>query len=423
MSVFVELPSSVVDSEGREFALREELSSGGQGAVFRTQFSTDLVKVLFEGNDARETIAHVRRMPLAGLSLARPMSLLESTSGYTLQFQRDMDVVRSLKYAHIQSTRDWWVNSGGMKRRLWMAVRIASIFEQIHARGLVYGDVSSRNIMASTDSSFDEVALIDLDNLSYVGEMEKSHLWTPQYSAPEVAQAGEAFSFSSDSFSLAIVLFELLTSVHPFMDGMKVKQAGTESPYYRTAEQNDVSSVLDKNSDNAVISVPVQSFQDLIEPNLLEAFRRTFEEGRRSKTMRVTAGQLRLFLVRAALAVIDCEKCDWSYSRVIHQRCPDCDNRGTPLKLLLECSGVSSSGFEIWTNTREKSIDLALLFPKLLKLEPVRGSYTIKVLEIGNRIRVLPINQNLIEVARSVEEMEVAQIKGLGEIALRVSRT
>jgi hypothetical protein len=207
------------------------------------------------------------------------------------------------------------------------------------------------------------------------------------------------------------------------MDGMKVKQAGTESPYYRTAEQNDVSSVLDKNSDNAVISVPVQSFQDLIEPNLLEAFRRTFEEGRRSKTMRVTAGQLRLFLVRAALAVIDCEKCDWSYSRVIHQRCPDCDNRGTPLKLLLECSGVSSSGFEIWTNTREKSIDLALLFPKLLKLEPVRGSYTIKVLEIGNRIRVLPINQNLIEVARSVEEMEVAQIKGLGEIALRVSRT
>jgi hypothetical protein len=207
------------------------------------------------------------------------------------------------------------------------------------------------------------------------------------------------------------------------MDGMKVKQAATESPYYRSAEQNDVSSVLDENTDNAVVSVPMQSFQDLIEPNLLEAFRLTFDEGRRSKTVRVTAGRLRLLLVRAALAVIDCEKCDWSYSRVIHLRCPDCDGQGTPLKLLLECSGVSSSGFEIWTNTREKSIDLALLFPKLLKLEPVRGSYTIKVLEIGNRIRVLPINQNLIEVARSVEEMEVAQIKGLGEIALRVSRT
>ena len=63
MSAFVELPSSVVDSEGREFALRDELSAGGQGAVFRTQFSTDLVKVLFDGNDAGQTIAQVRRMP------------------------------------------------------------------------------------------------------------------------------------------------------------------------------------------------------------------------------------------------------------------------------------------------------------------------------------------------------------------------
>jgi serine/threonine protein kinase len=423
MAAFVELPSSVIDSEGREFSLREELSSGGQGAVFRTQFSTDLVKVLFEGNDARETIGQVRRMPLAGLPLARPISLLETLSGYTLQFQRDMDVVRSLKYAHVQSTFDWWLNSGGMKRRFWIAVRIASVFEQLHARGLVYGDVSSRNIMASTDSNFDEVALIDLDNLSYAGETENSHLWTPQYSAPEVAQAGEAFSFSSDSFSLAIVLFELLTSVHPYMDGMKVKQAAIDSPYYQSAEQNNISSVLDKNTDNAVASVPVQSFQDLIEPNLLEAFRQTFGEGRQSKTMRVTAGHLRLLLVRAALAVIDCELCEWSYSRALHERCPDCNSRGTSMKLLIECPDVSKSVFDIWANTREKSIDLALLFPKLLNLGSVRGSYTIKILEIGNCIRVLPMNQNLIEVARSIEETEVAQVKGLGEIVFRVGRT
>ena len=123
--------STVNDENGRGYVLTEELSSGGQGTVFRTQSSTDLVKLFNGERNALDVIARVRRMPLAGLPVARPMSLISDPNGYTLQFQRDMEVVRSMKYAHKNSVTDWWLDTGGLVRRLWLGAKIASIFERL----------------------------------------------------------------------------------------------------------------------------------------------------------------------------------------------------------------------------------------------------------------------------------------------------
>jgi serine/threonine protein kinase len=374
---------------------------------------------MFKGDiNALTEIARVRRMPLSGLPVARPMSLIENPSGYTLQFQRDMDVVRSMKYSHRYAVRDWWLDTGGLVRRLWIGARIAAVFERLHSRGLVYGDVSSNNIMVSKAVAFTEVSLIDLDNLFYFGERDAADLWTPWYSAPEVAIDFQVPTFASDNFSLAVVLFELLTMVHPFKDGLAVKNASTDSELYQLAEQCMVPSVLDSAGGNICSNYPIQHEKELLGGVLSNLFCAAFESKNVEISKRPRAGELRMGIVRAALSVIECSKCDWSYSVINLQSCPDCDHiEQYRIIKLLSADGVAVA-YEIILGAKKKSIDLAVLFPILREREPVRDSYVLDLQLLNESIRVTPHRDSSISVPRQFDSNAFAKIEGFGELKL-----
>jgi len=411
---------SVFDDEQRQYFLTSELSAGGQGVVYRTQGSTDLVK-LFKGDlKASDEIARVRRMPLSGLPVARPMSLIREPGGYTLKFQTDMDVVRSLKYAYRNHVRDWWFDTGGLVRRLWLGARIASIFERLHSRGLVYGDVSSSNIMVSRSKDFSEVSLIDLDNLSYFGERTSAEVWTPTYSAPEVAENISPPTFESDDFSLAVILFELITMVHPFMDGDLIKATPTNSDLYEKARRCLVPSVLHKDGANDCSTYPVQDEKQLLDEDILKLFNVTFDTKNPAIGDRISAGRFRVALAQSALSTIECEKCDWVYSSTIFPACPDCDHveQGTTLRLFSPDGVVCA--YEISLGSKMKTVDLGVLFPALLEQEIIRDSYTVDFLRINRQVRISPRNPNLVDVPRNVDRTASAAIKSFGEIKIEV---
>lgn len=412
--------SSVHDQEDRKWELSTVLSEGGQGVVFRTQSSTDLVKIFKNNINALTEIARVRRMPLNGLPVARPMSLIENPSGYTLQFQRDMDVVRSLKYSHRCAVRDWWLDTGGLARRLWIGARIAAVFERLHSRGLVYGDVSSNNIMVSKAAAFAEVSLIDLDNLFYIGERERSDLWTPWYSAPEVAVEMEVPTFSSDSFSLGVVLFELLTMVHPFRDGLAVKNASTDSDLYQSAERCMVPSVLDLEGSNVCLNYPIQNEKELLSAALCDLFGAIFKSKNQEISNRPRAGELRVEIVRAALSVIECSKCDWSYSVTNLQSCPSCDYVEQYRTIKLLSADGAAVAYEIILGSKKKTIDLAVLFPILREREPVRDSYVLDLQLLNESIRVTPHRDSSIVAPRQFDSNAIAKIEGLGQLKLSI---
>ena len=412
--------NSVIDQEDRLFELVDELSMGGQGAVYRTNSDTDLVKLFFSGTDALDEIARVRRMPLTDLPVSRPMSLISDPSGYTLQFQRDMDVVRSLKYNHTSSVRDWWLDTGGLSRRLWLGSRIASVFERLHMRGLVYGDLNSNNIMVSKSKSYNEVSLIDLDNLFYFGERESADVWTPTYSAPEIAQGFSPPTFSSDDFSLAVILFELLTMVHPFMDGDAVKREPTTSQYFELAQRCLVPSVIDSDSSNRCSVYPVQNESDLLGDELLDLFQKSLQVSSLDTGVRASSGDLRLAMVRAVLGVIDCQKCAWSYSAVNLIPCPDCGAKESTCRLRILSGDGTTAAFEIILGGTPRTIDFGLLFPVIQEREQLRNSYVVDFFLLNRQVRIMPRNHDLIDTPRYVEDSVTMHVKKFGELKIEV---
>ena len=105
--------------------------------------------------------------------------------------------------------------SGGSRRRLQAYLKAAFVFSQLHENGLIYGDLNAENLFVSSiaDSSYPAVWLIDADNVNYISNNSTGY-YTQRYCAPEASRG--VFSFASDCYSFAVLLFEHIAMQHPF---------------------------------------------------------------------------------------------------------------------------------------------------------------------------------------------------------------
>lgn len=321
-------PRVVIGTQGTRYELGDHLGSGGQGSVYRVS-RRRAVKLIHEpdsrsGEKLKHQLARVNRYDFSGISIARPIETIRDPDvGYVMEFLEDMTSLKSLlpPLKH-DNPLHWFIETGGVRRRLQLLSKFAAILAKLHGKGLVFGDPSPNNVFISGDSDFCEVWLIDADNIASENSNGVTPTFTPGYGAPEVVRGVSRCTRSSDAYSFAIIAFELLTLIHPFI-GDAVSDGPPELE--QTAFLGELPWVDDP-TDMSNRSSKGLSRDLCISAQLKDGFRQVFEKGRTISRERPSMARWSRLFADAAQATVICEnpECGLSYF-VSEWKCPGCE--------------------------------------------------------------------------------------------------
>jgi DNA-binding helix-hairpin-helix protein with protein kinase domain len=324
----------VTDENGTVHALEYCLGEGAQGAVWRTRNGRRVVKLFSRTRDRealRRQIAFVKRLDLRDLHVARPLALLRPPEvGYVAEFLSDMVSLRSLLAPpRGQGVDGWYLATGGLQRRLRLLAHVGEALAGLHARGLIYGDISHNNVFVSGPVEASEAWLIDLDNLRHDSDPENA-VYTPGYGAPEVVSGRQGPSSLSDAWGFAVLAFHTLSLIHPFC-GDLVTEGDPELEEKAFAARVPW---VDHSADARNRSSHGIAREQVLGPQLLTLARETFEDGANNSLKRPGVGRWVERLHLAADQTVACTHCAQTFF-VSAQACPWC---GSARPLLAQVS-------------------------------------------------------------------------------------
>lgn len=206
---------------GPDYDLKQLIGRGGFGEVYLARdlrLERDVaVKTIRWGLGGDEALERFRREAKAVARLRHPAIMpvyqIGESAGVTFMV---------MPFIPGGSLRDKMEKEGrfGLDESLRIVAQIAEALQQAHDAGLIHRDIKPENILFEKGN--DRVLLADfgiskaldatLDSLTGTGQT----LGTPAYSSPEQATGSEHVDHRSDQYSLACVLFEMLTGDPPF---------------------------------------------------------------------------------------------------------------------------------------------------------------------------------------------------------------
>lgn len=303
----------VQDIKGASYQLVREMSRGGQGIVYRTNHPQVLVKG-FTNKDAqviqrwRQHIEWLIRQDLGALKLSRPLILLAPPrNGYVMELMDGLVPLQSLLDSFIEAGEEAskdYLKQGGLRRRVRILCQLAGTLNQLHARGMLYGDLSPANIFVSDDAEHAETWLIDCDNISLESHSGLT-LHTVDYGAPEVVRGDSLLSSLSDCWSFAVIAYQLLTHNHPFKGDMindgdpEDEEAAMRGEYPWINDSEDFDNECSGN-------LPVQLIDHSRLPVL---FQRCFEGGVKNPVERPSMAEWLEALSECDERMVHCEGC------------------------------------------------------------------------------------------------------------------
>ena len=172
---------------------------------------------------------------------------------------------------------------------------LADAFHALHLRGLCYKDVALGNLFLEPGSG--AILIADNDNVDVDGGDPGSVLGTPGFMAPEVLLGRRRPSAASDLFSLAVLLFRLLTRHDPLRGELELGIRCLDEPARRRLYGEDPVFIFDP-LDTRNRPDPIDHAAALITwpiyPRSLQAlFEQTFCAGLRDPWKRTLTGQWR----------------------------------------------------------------------------------------------------------------------------------
>ena len=389
--------------------LDKELGRGGQGVVYTTKDSDTVIKIalsnektITDKNEIKKFHKKVKRLifkPLPNdINIATPLTVIKDEAGYVMNLLDGMKSFSTLFPSEVSKEKAekinipeflqslseknkrsafyfaYYLETGGLRKRLYTLSRLAIILYRLHIRGLIYFDISHNNIFINNDE-IPLVYLIDADNIEYES-INRSIVYTPNFEVPEVVN-GEANSLYSDIYAFGILSFLTLTTTHPF-DGESNGEADWDSD--DTKEQWELPWIEDSNDDSNKSKAGLRHTLTITD-KLNKLFHKLFEEGKVDKFQRPTLPLWIESLEESATRTIKCLHCSMSYYEDKFDICPYCDS--SKPKRLIATSYVYKDNKrteERWRFVKEitentKSIELPIYLFKPLDLLKIDDSF------------------------------------------------
>lgn len=201
------------------------LGGGTQGQVFEVIYAGEHLALkwyfpsfLPRDPELEQRLGQSIRVTAPSDDFLWPMALLKASDDEALAAYRgvpNLGYLMPLRPAAFVSAFDHI--SGRVDVSLQNALRacfhLAEGFHALHSNGLCYKDVSLGNLFLKPDEG--SILICDNDNVDIHGRGQTAVLGTPGFMAPEVVMGLAPPSNSSDLFSLAVLLFRLLTKHDP----------------------------------------------------------------------------------------------------------------------------------------------------------------------------------------------------------------
>lgn len=319
----------VIDESGAVHTLSKKIGAGGQGEVWLAEGGRRIVKLLNPRSDAealRRQFAFVRRLDLGGLHVAKPIAVLKPPHvGYVAEFLGDMVSIKVLMAAPGSDLLRWHIDTGGLRRRLRLLAHAGEALLGLHARGVVYADVSHKNVFVSAPVHATEAWLIDLDNLSHDSDPRRA-IYTPGYGAPEVVAGSAGCTSLSDAWAFAVLVWNTLTLTHPFIgDQVNDGEPELEEEAFAGRLPWVGHSADDRNRCSTGLPADL-----VLAGKLMELARKTFEEGIIDRKRRTSVSDWVDRLHAAADQTVACPDCSGTYL-VTEAACPWCDQPRPPV--------------------------------------------------------------------------------------------
>lgn len=330
-------PAGVRDIDGNPLELDElPIGKGGQGAVYRIRHTRYAAKLAGprqdpgQGDSLAERLARLRWLPLEDLPISRPVKpLAEPHVGYVMDLLEDMVPIAELCEPPDGEMEPWYLAGGGLRRRLRLLARCASILAVLHGRGLVYGDISPGNILVSAAQDHEQVWLIDPDNIAIESSARSRIVGTRLYRAPEIVRRQTGNTTFSDAWSFAILAYQTLRGDHPLLGDLT-----GESLQYEDDAERGLLPWTGHGTDARNRSAYGMPAHAVLSSRLQALFRQNFEDGLNDPFRRPTAGVWAAALSGAADLTVTCPAagCGQSYY-AFGLHCPFC-RAGSPDTIL-----------------------------------------------------------------------------------------
>lgn len=313
------------------------LGEGGQGKVYKTRNPRILIKLMQDNNNEIESsIKRIKALDISeNCKVAKPILKLNiespNISGYIMQMMDGMVPISNLMDSSNLNLLEYYKKTGGIKRRLLILKKIASILSELHSKNIVYGDLSDNNIFISNDIKNSEVWFIDCDNMAYSQDI-KGVVFTKYYGAPEIENKKSKNTIETDIYAFAVLAFRLLTLSEPFGGSILNKNEeedwdddwdNEESNIEAQICKGKISWVGEKDVENKPIYGLSKKMDELFNYELKKRFEQTFGiNGRSNPKERPKMKEWYLTLLNSYNEVLRCGDCNNFF--YYKSKCPFC---------------------------------------------------------------------------------------------------